>query len=493
MCNRTPAAAALELHLQPYSMNYSDLCFMPAVELRATLLRRAVSAREVMQAHLRQIERVNPALNAIVTLAAAPALAAADKADALLANAAGTPHSLPPLHGLPVAHKDLQDTAGMRTTYGSPIYATHVPAVDTLLVERMRAGGAIALGKTNTPEFGAGSQTFNPVFGATRNPYDPAKTCGGSSGGAAVALASGMVALADGSDMGGSLRNPAGFCNVVGLRPSPGRVPSWPQTAGWFTLSVDGPMARTVADVALLLSALAGPDARAPIALPEPGATFARPLGRNFAGTRVAWTRGLGLPYAPEVRSAVDAQRTVFEQLGCIVEEAEPDFSDADEVFKVWRAWSFELSLGKELDQHPEQLKETVRWNIEQGRQLTGPQLGRAEAQRTQLYHRVRRFMERYEFFILPVSQVLPFSVDTPFISEIAGVPMHSYIDWMKSCYYISTVGNPALSVPCAFSASGLPVGLQIVGRHQDDWGVLQLGHAFEAATNLWRRRPPGM
>ena len=233
-------------------MDDSDLCFMPAVELRASLLRRAVSAREVLQAHLRQIERVNPALNAIVTLAAAPALAAADKADALLANAAGTPHSLPPLHGLPVAHKDLQDTAGMRTTYGSPIYATHVPAADTLLVERMRAAGAIALGKTNTPEFGAGSQTFNPVFGATRNPYDPAKTCGGSSGGAAVALASGMVALADGSDMGGSLRNPAGFCNVVGLRPSPGRVPSWPQSAGWFTLSVEGPMARTVADVALL-------------------------------------------------------------------------------------------------------------------------------------------------------------------------------------------------------------------------------------------------
>ena len=225
---------------------------MPAVELRANLLRRAVSAREVMQAHLRQIERANPALNAIVTLAAAQALAAADTADALLASAAHPARSLPALHGLPVAHKDLQDTAGMRTTYGSPIYATHVPVADTLLVERMRTAGAIALGKTNTPEFGAGSQTFNAVFGATRNPYDIAKTCGGSSGGAAVALACGMVALADGSDMGGSLRNPAGFCNVVGLRPSPGRVPSWPQSAGWFTLSVEGPMARTVADVALL-------------------------------------------------------------------------------------------------------------------------------------------------------------------------------------------------------------------------------------------------
>ena len=225
---------------------------------------------------------------------------------------------------------------------------------------------------------------------------------------------------------------------------------------------------------------------------PAAGAV-ARPLGRNFAGTRMAWTRGLGLPYEREVRNAIEAQRVVFEQLGCIVEEAEPDFSDADEIFKVWRAWSFELSLGKELDKHPEQVKETVRWNIEQGRQLTGPQLGRAEAQRTQLYHRVRKFMERYEFFVLPVSQVLPFSVDTPYIREIDGVPLHSYIDWMKSCYYISTVGNPALSVPCAFSASGLPVGLQIVGRHQDDWGVLQLGHAFEAATNLWRRRPTGM
>jgi amidase len=468
-------------------MTDSDICFMTAVELARRLRAKDVSAREILDAHLRQIERVNPKVNAIVTLVADQAREAARRADERIAQG----EEVGPLHGLPVAHKDLQETRGIRTTYGSLIYKDEVPTVDALVVERLRAAGAITVGKTNTPEFGAGSQTFNAVFGRTLNPYDLTRTCGGSSGGAAVALACGMVPLADGSDMGGSLRNPASFCNVVGLRPSPGRVPTWPYSTGWFTLAVDGPMARTVADVALMLSALAGPDPRAPIAITEDGARFRRPLDRDFKGVRVAWSGGMGLPFEPAVKKAVDAQRTVFESLGCVAEEADPkDMAAADEVFKTLRAWNYESTLTEEYAKHKNQLKDTVVWNIEAGQKLTGPQLGRAEILRTALYHRVREFLDRYEFFVLPVVQVLPFDVKLEWPSEVSGVKMETYIDWMKSCYFISAVGNPALSVPCAITAEGLPIGLQIVGRHQDDWGVLQLGYAFEQVTGLWKRKP---
>src|SRR5580765_813462 len=261
----------------------SDICHLSAVEMARLVRARELSAREVLSAHLAQIERVNPTVNAIVTLVADQAMEQARLADEAMARG----REVGPLHGLPIAHKDLQPTKGIRTTFGSPIFRDFVPAADSLLVDRIRRAGAILVGKTNTPEFGAGSQTFNPVFGATRNPYDTSKTCGGSSGGAAVALACGMLPLADGSDMGGSLRNPASFCSVVGLRPSPGRVPTWPARLPWSPLSVDGPMARTVADVALLLSAIAGPDPRSPIAQQEAGARFALPLGRGFDGVRV--------------------------------------------------------------------------------------------------------------------------------------------------------------------------------------------------------------
>lgn len=465
----------------------NEVCFLTATEMAARIRRREVSAVELMKAHLRQIDRLNPPVNAIVTLDPDRAIASAVAADRALARG----EAIGPLHGLPVAHKDLQETAGLRTTYGSPIYRDHVPEVDSLVVERMTRAGAITIGKTNTPEFGAGSQTFNPVFGVTRNPYDLSKTVGGSSGGAAAALACGMVPLADGSDMGGSLRNPASFCNVVGLRPSPGRVPNGPEGLGWFTLSVDGPMARTVADVALLLSAIAGPDPRSPIALDDPGSGFGRPLGRDFRGVRIAWTNGLGLPFDPVVREVVDHGRATFESLGAVVEDAAPDFAGADQAFRAWRAWSFEISLAEEWERHRDQLKDTIKWNIAEGRQLTGPELARAEIVRTQMFHRVRAFLEGFDFFVLPTVQVLPFDVTTPYPSSINGVEMTTYIDWMKSCYYISAIGNPAISVPAGFSPDGLPVGLQIVGRHRDDWGVLQLAHAFEQATGWHQRRPP--
>jgi amidase len=469
-------------------MSQQEIVFLTACEMARLIQARELSVLEVVEAHLAQIERVNPQVNAVVTLVAEQAMEAARRADRALANR----EALGPLHGLPVAHKDLVETKGIRTTCGSPIFKDHVPEQDALIVERLKAAGAITLGKTNTPEFGAGSQTFNPVFGPTRNPYDLSKTCGGSSGGAAVALACGMVPIADGSDLGGSLRNPASFCNVVGFRPSAGRVPTWPTPSAWFPLTVEGPMARTVQDVALMLGAMAGPDPRCPISIAEPADRFLGPLERNFKGVRVAWSRDLGgLPVEAEVTSVLESRLGVLQDLGCTVEKAEPDLSDADEVFRVLRAWRFELSHGKLLDTHRHLMKDTVVWNIEEGRKLTGPQIGQAEVKRTVLYHRVREFMERYEFLLLPVSQVLPFPVEQEYVTEINGTPMHTYLDWMRSCYYITVTGLPAISVPCGFSSQGLPVGLQIVGRYRDELGVLQMAYAFQEATGFWRKRPP--
>ena len=468
-------------------MSSNEICFMTATDLVRKIRSKELSAKEVMDAHLNQIERMNPKVNAIVTLIPERGVDGANAADDALAKG----DDLGPLHGLPIAHKDLVETKDILTTYGSPIFKDFIPEQDALIIERLKNAGAIAIGKTNTPEFGAGSQTFNEVFGETLNPYDLSKTCGGSSGGAAVALACGMVPIADGSDLGGSLRNPANFCNVVGFRPSAGRVPTWPTMAGWFPLSVKGPMARTVQDTALMLSAIAGPDPRSPISICEPGSIFNRPLDRDFKGARLAWSIDFGgIPVDKRIKATIEKQKGIFESLGCVVEETEPDSKDADEIFKVWRAWVFALSHAELLKDHRDKMKDTVIWNIEAGLELTGPQIGKAEAKRTELFHRIREFMETYEYLILPVSQVPPFDVKQPYITEIDGVKMETYIDWMKSCYYISVTGHPAISVPCGFTPEGLPVGVQIVGRYQDEWGVLQLAHAFEQATGFWKQRP---
>jgi amidase len=469
-------------------MSVQEICFLSAEDLVKRIRSKDLSAVEVMEAHLAQIDRINPIVNAIVTLLPEPAMSQAKAADEAMA----TGKKPGALHGLPVAHKDLVFTRGIRTTLGSPIFKDFVPQEDALIVQRLKKAGAITIGKTNTPEFGAGSQTFNEVFGETLNPYDTSKTCGGSSGGAAVALACGMVPIADGSDMGGSLRNPANFCNVVGLRTSPGRVPSWPKFTGWSPLSVQGPMARMVKDTALMLSVIAGADPHSPIAISEPGNGFARPLDRDFKRTRIAWSQNLGsFPVDPDVTAVIESQRQTFEDLGCVMDEAEPDFTDADEIFKVMRAWLFELNYSEYLETHRSQMKDTVIWNIEEGRKLSGPQLAKIERKRTDLYHRVRKFMQTYAYIILPVSQVPPFDVKQRYITEINDVKMETYIDWMKSCYYITTTGHPAISVPCGFTPDGLPVGVQIVGRHQDDFGVLQLAYAFEQATGFWKHRPP--
>jgi amidase len=480
-----PPATATELDAPAAA---DEICLMRAVDMVEAIRAKKVSAREVMQAHLKRIQRVNAKVNAIVTLVPEEQLMSqAAAADEALAH--GT--WLGPLHGLPVAVKDLHETSGIRTTYGSPLQKDNVPDVDCRVVQREKAAGAIVLGKTNVPEFGLGSQTFNAVFGPTHNPYDLSKTCGGSTGGGAVAVACGMAPLADGSDMGGSLRNPPNFCNVVGIRTSPGRVSNVPTGLGWFTLAVAGPVARNVTDCAYFLSVLAGYDHQSPISIEQSGGKFAQPLGtRSFKGVRVAMFKDMGLPWDPEVKNAVQAQRKVFESLGCIVEEAEPDFADANESFLAWRHWSIELGFGDLLATHGDQLNEYVHWHVEEGRKLTGPYLSRLEAKRTALYQRLCDFKGEYEFFILPVNQVLPFDVSLHYPTEIAGVKMENYLAWMKSAYYISAAGNPAMSVPCAFSSGGLPIGIQIVGRHHDDWGVLQLGYAFEEATHAGLRRP---
>ena len=473
-------------HEHPSVVAPDDLCFTPAIQLAAMIRAKKVSAREVMQVHLAQIERVNPAVNAIVTLVADKAMADAAAADEELAR--GKPRG--PLHGLPIAHKDLVDTKGIRTTRGSPFYRDHVPENDAPIITLIRQAGALTVGKTNTPEFGAGSNTFNTVFGATKNPYGLTRTCGGSSGGAAVALACGMVPIADGSDTGGSLRNPAAFCNVVGFRPSPGRVSAGRTT--WSPLSTSGPMARSVADAALFLSVLAAPDTRSPTVINDDPARFARRLDRDFKGTRVAWYKGLGgLPFEPEIRRVTEDCRRVFTSLGCAVEEAEPDFAGVDEAFATLRHVSYYNNYAAMAKQRPEWIKDTIHWEIAEAERQTAVDVARAIARQERLYAQSQALFARYDYFVLPVTQVEPFDLSTAYPTSVAGVPMPTYIDWMRSCWYVTLMANPAISVPAGFTTSQLPVGLQIVGRHRDDWSVLQLAHAFEQATTHGLRRPP--
>lgn len=465
-----------------------ELCDLTATELATHIRRKDVSAVEVMTAHLARIERVNPRINAIVTLVPDRAMADARAADAKLAR--GEP--VGPLHGLPIAHKDLVNTAGIRTTFGSPLFKDNVPTADALIVRRERAAGAITLGKTNTPEFGAGSNTFNPVFGPTRNPYNEAKTVGGSSGGAAAALRCGMVPIADGSDTGGSLRNPAAFTNVVGLRPSPGRVPD--DDGSWSPLSTGGPMARNVQDLALFLSAIAGVHAPDPISLTDDPATFRRPLARDFTGVRVAWFKDLGgVPFEPEILRVVNATRQAFTDLGCVVEQAEPDFTGVDEAFPILRHLSYHAQHAAAARANPSAYKETIKWEIAEAERLSSADVARASARQSRMYGEVSRFFQRFEYFVLPVTQVEPFDLTTEYPTRVAGVQMPTYIDWMRACWYVTFMACPAISVPAGFTTSGLPVGLQIVGRHRGDWSLLQVAHAFEQATNHGARRPENL
>ena len=444
----------------------------------------AASAREVVSSFLHRIDDVDGLINAIPTLVPERALDEADQADRW--RAGGNPLGL--LHGLPIAVKDLVDTAGIRTTYGSPIYRNHVPAEDALLVRRLRRAGAIIIGKTNTPEFGAGSQTFNPLFGPTRNPYDTSRTPGGSSGGAAAAVVACMLPFADGSDMGGSIRNPASFCNVIGLRPTPGRVPEMPSDDAWDPLVVTGPIARSVADVALLLKAISGPDSGSPLSL-----AGLRSLRRRRAPRRprLAWSWNLGgLPIAPDVTAVLEGARLTLEELSLEIEEAEPDLKGADEVFDVLRALSFVRSMHTEYSQHRGLLKETLAANIEAGLRLTARQIAKAQAQRTILLGSTVEFFSRFDVLAGPATQVAPFPVEIEWVDEIDGCRLSTYTDWMRSCSRITVTAHPAVSLPCGFTKAGLPVGLQLVGRYGDEAGLLAVADGVVSAIGAVARRP---
>ena len=462
------------------------LYYQSATELGTKIRQREITVGEVLECFLARIDAVNPHLNAIVTRCDEDAREQAADMDR---------HFDPddkPLYGLPIAVKDLAATKGLRTTLGSPIFSDFVPETDDLFVSRLRSAGAIIIGKTNTPEFGAGSQTFNNVFGVTRNPYDLAKTCGGSSGGAAVALASGMLPLADGSDLGGSLRNPAAFCNVVGFRPSPGRVPNWPKQLSSDQLSVTGPMARNVEDIALLLSAMAGPDPRVPISIEQPADIFTHALSRDWTGTRIAYSPNLELfEVEHEIITALENALPTFQDLKIEIEQASPNLASAQEIFTTLRAWLFASRLGELLQKHREQMKDTVIWNIEQGLELTVAELTRAETLRSELIAEVADFFQHYDFLICPSTQVLPFSIEQEWITEINGIEMSTYLDWMGICWAITVTGCPAISIPIGFSSSGLPIGMQIIGPRGRDFEVLQLAYAFEQLTNHALTRPP--
>lgn len=470
----------------------TDLCLQDAIALAGLLRSRDVSAREVVSAHIARIEAFDPVINAVVTRTFEAAMARAADAD----EAAARRYPLGLLHGLPVAHKDLADTAGVRTTYGSPLFATNVPQRDALVVQRMAQAGAISLGKTNVPEFGAGSHTVNPVFGATRNPYDLSRSAGGSSGGAAAALAARFISLADGSDLGGSLRNPANFCNVVGLRPSPGRVPDWPLADVADQFGVVGPMGRTVADTALLLAVLAGPDPRVPLALDQPPPAIDGPaqigalLDRDLGGLRIAWSPDLGLPVEPDVLQVLAPAREVLAGLGGRVTDTAPDLSGADEVFRTFRAFAFATFRRDLLTKAPDLIGPNVTWNIRRGLELTTADLSRATVLRAGLAERISAFFADVDVLACPVNQVAPFDVTLDWVHEINGQPMQTYLDWMASAYLISATGLPAISVPAGFTPAGLPVGLQLVGRRRSDWDLLAVARAFESATGYAARVP---
>lgn len=462
---------------------------MTAADLAAAFRARRLSPREVIDAVLMRIEQVNPDVNAFVTVASDHAREAAAAAEAALMR----DEPIGPLHGVPVSIKDLTNTKGIRTTFGSLAFADHIPTEDALIVQRVRAAGAIILGKTNTPEFGAGANTKNALFGPTRNPWRLTHTCGGSSGGAAVALATGMGPLAQGSDLGGSLRIPASFCGVIGFRSSPGIVPAYPTPFAWDPLSVTGPMARTVMDTALMLAVVAGPDDRAPLSIPvAPQRWIEAAQSPQIQGQRVAWSPDLGLtPVAADVVRIAKVAAHAFLDMGCSVDEDHPDFSGAREIITTTRAVRMATMLGPLLPQWRSKMNPHLVQNIEEGLRLSAVEWGRAEMQRTALWDRVRAFFERYDLLVTPTVAVPPFPVEWDYPPEINGQRVETYIDWFLLTYAITLTGLPAVSVPAGWTADGLPIGLQIVGPRWGEAAVLQAAAAFEAARPWAHRRPP--
>jgi amidase len=470
-------------------MTEDELPWCSLVELGQLLARRTLSAVELLESTLARIGQVDRLVNAVVSLDIDGATTAARAVDAEVA--AGVEGG--PLRGIPIAVKDLEDVAGIRTTYGSRTYEHHVPAEDGLLAARLRAAGMVIIGKTNTPEFGTGSQTFNEVFGTTRNPYDLAATAGGSSGGAAAAVASGMLPVADGSDYAASVRNPASFCNVVGLRPSPGR---WPDVSSggddWDPLPVLGPIARSVPDLALFFSTLCQDDPRAPLSHAQDVGELDVQRPPDVQGLRIAWSPDLGgLPIDPRVRRVLDGVPPVLQSLGCTVVETEPDLRRADRAFETLRGLAylrdFETAVGNGSSGA---LKDTIRWNFLQGVRLSAHDVADALRARTGLFHEMRTFLCDIDVLALPASQLPPFAADVEWPRVIDGVPQANYLEWMRSCSRITMTSHPAIAVPAGFTPEGLPVGLQLVGRYRDEASLLRVARAFEAATGHGSVRP---
>jgi amidase len=467
-----------------------DLCFQSAERLAQGYRRRDFSAVEVMAAVLDRIDRLNPSVNAYVTVVGDQAMEAARAAQQALD--AGRP--VGPLHGVPVSIKDVTPTKGIRTTWASKLYENHVPDEDSLAVERLKAAGAIIVGKTNTPEFAAGGHTFNSLFGPTRNPWNLALSAGGSSGGAAAAVATGMGPLAEGSDLGGSLRTPAAFCGVVGFRGSPGLVPIYPSAMAWNSMTVQGPIARTVGDVALMLRVLAGPDDRDPMSYDVDTQAFTDAArAPAIAGARIAWTPDLNglIPVDPEIVAVAGESVHLLRSLGATVDEACPSFAELDDIVRGTRGVAMVGAHAAKLERWRDQMQSGLVWNIEQGLALTPQDIARAEIARTTLWHRVRAFMTRYDFMILPGTAVAPFPVEIDYPTEIAGRTLGNYMEWFYLTYAISVTALPVICVPCGFTKSGLPVGLQIVGRRRQEARLLAAAAAFEQACPWSQWRPP--
>jgi len=460
----------------------TQLSACAAVEL---LRAGEVSPLELIDAALERIERTDGAINALPTLCPERARSRAARMEGVPPEGRGA------LAGLPIAVKDLTDVAGVRTTYGSPAFADNVPDSSDLLVERLEGHGAVVLAKSNTPEFGAGANTFNPVLGVTRNPWDTRLTCAGSSGGSAAALAAGQVWLATGSDLGGSLRTPASFCSVVGIRPSPGRVPSAPGDLPFDTLSVEGPMGRTVADAALMLDAMAGPHPDVPLALPAPQTPFLAAATAPQAPHRVAFSPDLGItPVDAEVAAVCRAAALRCEPLGGSVEEDHPDLREAPEAFRLLRAVQFAASLGPLVEEHPGVLKPEIEGNVELGRSLSGHHVAWAERSRGALTARTRAFFEHYDLLICPAACAQPFPVETRWLNQLGGYRFEHYVDWLRLTSAITLVGCPVVALPGGFTAAGLPVGLQLVGRPGGEHRLLAAAAALEAELGIAGRVP---
>ena len=451
-----------------------------AVDLLQT---REVTPTELIDAAVERIDETDGAVNALPTLAV-------DRARAHAAELAKAGHPASPprgyLYGLPIAVKDLKDVAGVRSTKGSPIYADRVPERSDYLVSNIEERGGIVLAKSNTPEFGAGANTFNEVFGKTRNPWDTRMTCGGSSGGSAVALATGQVWLATGSDLGGSLRIPASFCSMVGLRPSPGRVPHGPKELPFASLSVEGPMGRTVGDVALFLDVQAGQHPIDPISLPRPDRPYVEAVDSPVPPRRVAYTPDLGVaPVDAEVRAICASAARQFEAIGASVDEESIDLRDAEDIFQTLRAAQFAASYKGHLEEHRDLLKPEVIWNVEKGLELSADDVNRAEVARGALYHRTAVFFERYDLLVSPTVLVPPFDVDQRYVQEAGGVTFDNYISWLVMSFALTLTACPSISIPCGFTSGGLPVGLQIMAPRADEASLLSAAALLEGSLRL--------